>query len=50
MSLLKRKASRVDEGLAPKLSRWPAILGVTAAAWLMLSGVLLFLLGARSGQ
>ena len=51
MSLFKRKAPRrEDEGLAPKPSQWPAIVGVTAAAWLMLSGVLLFLLGTRAGQ
>ena len=47
MSLLKRNAS--DDGLAPKPRKWPAIVGVTAAAWFLLSGVLLLLLG-RQGQ
>jgi hypothetical protein len=47
MSLLKRKASKRDDGLAPKPRKWPAIVGVTAAAWFLLSGVLLLLLGVQ---
>jgi hypothetical protein len=50
MSLLKRKARRGDDGLAPKPQKWPAIVGVTAAAWVLLSGVLLLLLGHQPGQ
>ncbi len=50
MTLLKRKNPQNDDGLAPKPRKWPAILGVTAAAWVLLSGVLLLLLGSQSGQ
>ncbi|MDB4983159.1 MAG: hypothetical protein JWM82_3911 [Myxococcales bacterium] len=49
MTLLKRKKLQTEDGLAPKPRKWPAILGVTAAAWALLSGVLLLLLG-HSGQ
>jgi hypothetical protein len=49
MSLLKRKAPRGDDGLAPKPRKWPAIVGITAAAWFLLSGVLLLLLGSQPG-
>ena len=49
MSLLKRKASQSEDGLSPKPRKWPAIVGVTAAAWALLSGVLLLLLG-KAGQ
>ncbi|HVZ74881.1 MAG TPA: hypothetical protein VHJ20_21010 [Polyangia bacterium] len=45
MSWLDRKAPNPEEGLSPKPRRWPAIVGVTAAAWVLLSGMLLFLLG-----
>ena len=50
MSLLKRKASPAHDGFVSKPRRWPAIVGVTAAAWFLLSGVLLALLGSHSGQ
>jgi hypothetical protein len=50
MSLLKPRASQHEDGLAPKPRQWPAIVGVTAAAWFLLSGVLLLLLSRQSGQ
>jgi hypothetical protein len=47
MSLLNRKALPDGDGLAPKPRKWPAIVGVTAAAWVLLGGVLLLLLGGQ---
>ena len=45
MSWPTRKNPTPEDGLAPKPRRWPAIVGVTAAAWMVLSGLLLVLLG-----
>jgi hypothetical protein len=44
MSWLQRTAP--DGGMAPKPRKWPAIVGVTAATWFLLSALLLMLLPA----
>jgi hypothetical protein len=50
MSLFNRTASRPDPGLSPKPRKWPAIVGLTAAVWFVLSGVLLAVLSSGPGQ
>jgi hypothetical protein len=50
MSWLQRQSQDPADGLSAKPRRWPAIVGVTAAAWLVLSGALFAILRFQSGQ
>jgi hypothetical protein len=49
MSWMQQQPSMVD-GLPPKPRKWPAILGVTLATWVILSGVVLLILRVQSGN